>query len=249
MRLKDRVAIVTGAAQGIGEAYATRLAREGARVVVADIQTEKGEGVAKSLRDAGAEASYVYLDVTKEDAVSEMASRTIDQFGRIDILVNNAALYYGIKLTPLLESDLAYWNRVFEVNLTGVFLCCKAVAPYMIQQKSGKIVNQSSAGAYGGRFHYSIAKLGVIGLTIGLAKELGPHGINVNAIAPGPILTEATLASGGGGIPAMAAQMPLRRAGSPEDLVGTVVWLVSDDSDWVTGQTISADGGLITTRV
>ena len=247
MRLKDRVAIVTGAAQGIGEAYAHGLAGEGAKVVVADVQSEKGEAVAKQLRDAGADAIYSHLDVSSEDSVNKLAASTAERFGRIDVLVNNAALYYGIKSTPIIDTPLDYWNKVLSINLTGVWLCCKAVAPYMIQQKKGKIINQSSTGAYLGGGHYSISKLGVNGLTIGLAKELGPHGINVNAIAPGVVTTEATWLVSRARIESgeAAAKVALKRTGVPQDLVGTLLWLASDDSDWVTGGTTLVDGGSI----
>jgi|SRR5579862_3426902 len=258
MRLKDKVAIITGAGQGIGRAYANRFAREGARVVVAEINEEIGRRTEQEIKAAGAEALYIKTDVGSEASTKEMAAKTAEHFGRIDILMNNAAIFYGLDRD---DSSLAYFNKILSVNLTGVWLCIRAVEPYMKRQHSGKIVNQSSSAAYMGNvgmvdtsdpekpsppFHYSVAKMGVNGLTKYFAGALGPWGVNVNALCPGVTMTEATKSV----VPPEMIDMlvmftALRKTLQPEDLTGTAVFLASEDSDLMTGQVLVVDGGMI----
>jgi len=258
MRLAGKTAIITGAAQGIGKAYALRFAREGARVVVADLREDGAESVATECRSLGPEAVALRLDVSDEASTREVAERTVERFGGIDILINNAAIYYDLDRT---ENSLAYFNRVLSVNLTGAWLMSRAVERHMKRQHRGKIIHQSSTAAYLGNvgmvetenpdlpmppFHYSVAKIGVSGLTKYMAGALGPWGINVNAIAPGVTMTEATKKI----VPEeilgpLVMFSALRKPLQPEDLTGTAVYLASEDSDMMTGQVLVVDGGMI----
>jgi 3-oxoacyl-[acyl-carrier protein] reductase len=258
MRLEDKVAIVTGGGQGIGRAYAQRFAREGARVVVAEINQNNGNAVVEEIVSSGAEALYVETDVGNEASCGAMARAAYDRFGRIDVLINNAAIFHGLDRE---DHSLAYFNRVLSVNLTGVWLATRAVEPYMKRQKKGKIINQSSTAAYMGNvgmvdtsdpdkpsppFHYSVAKLGVSGLTKYFAGALGPWGINVNAICPGVTMTEATKSVVPEEMIGMIVMMTaLKKALQPEDLTGTAVFLASEDSDLMTGQVLVVDAGMI----
>jgi 3-oxoacyl-[acyl-carrier protein] reductase len=258
VRLRDRVAIVTGAAQGIGRAYALRFAQEGAHVVVADIRDEQARAVAGECTRLGPEAIGLRVDVADETSTRALADATVARFGRVDVLVNNAAIYFDLDRT---ENTLAYFNRVLSVNLTGAWLMSRAVERFMKRQRKGKIIHQSSTAAYLGNvgfvstenpdepmppFHYSVAKIGIAGLTKYMAGALGPWGINVNAIAPGVTLTEATrkivpeeIAS------SLVMFSALRKPLQPEDLTGTAVFLASEDSDLMTGQVLVVDGGMI----
>ena len=258
MRLENRVAIITGAAQGIGRAYALRFAREGAQVVIADIRREAAEAVAAECRALGPPAHAVQLDVSDEANTRAVAADVASRCGRIDVLINNAAIYYDLDRE---QNDLAYFNKVLSVNLTGAWLMSRAVEPFMKRAHKGKIIHQASTAAYLGNvgmvdtedpdkpmppFHYSVAKIGLVGLTKYMAGALGPWGINVNAIAPGVTLTEATkkivpeeMAS------ALVMFSALRKALAPEDLAGTAVYLASEDSDLMTGQVLVVDGGMI----
>jgi len=258
MRLQDKVTIITGAGQGIGRAYANRFAKEGAHVVVAEINEEIGRRTEAEIKATGAEAMFVKTDVGSEASCKAMAAQVAERFGRIDILLNNAAIFYGLDRD---DRSLEYFNRILSVNLTGVWLCTRAVEPYMKRQHRGKIVNQSSTAAFMGNvgpvdtsdpdkpsppFHYSVAKMGVNGLTKYFAGSLGPWGINVNAIAPGVTLTEATKSV----VPEAMIDMlvmytSLKKALKPEDLTGTAVYLASEDSDLMTGQVLVVDGGMI----
>lgn len=257
MRLKDKVAIITGAGQGIGRAYANRFAREGARVVVAEINEEWGRRTEAELKQAGADALYVKVDVSDEGSTKAMAAKAHEHFGRIDILLNNAAIFFGMDRQ---DQSLAYFNKILSVNLNGVWLCIRAVESYMKRQRSGKIINQSSSAAFMGNtgfvdtddpdkpsspFHYSVSKIGVVGLTKYFAGALGPWGINVNTIAPGVTMTEATKSV----VPeemisSLVMFTALRKALQPEDLAGTAVFLASSDSDLMTGQCLVVDGGM-----
>ncbi len=255
MRLDKRVIIVTGGAQGIGRAYAERFAREGATVVVADIRAEAAEATA---RDIGSGAIGLAVDVSNEASTQALAQQVIDRLGRIDVLVNNAAIYYDLDRQ---QQTLEYFNKVLSVNLTGAWLMSRAVERFMKRQKSGRIIHQSSTAAYLANvgmvntddpdapmppFHYSVAKIGIVGLTKYMAGALGPWGINVNAIAPGVTLTDATKKVVPEGIlSSLVMFSALRKPLQPEDLTGTAVFLASDDSAMMTGQTLVVDGGMV----
>jgi len=248
-RLKDRVIIVTGGAQGIGLAYCKGLAAEGAKVVVADIDRPGSEAAVGLLGEAGADALAVVGDVSKPEDTEHMARATMERFGRIDGLINNAAMFQrpAMSRVPFDEIPVEEWDRLMAVNLRGIFLCCRAVVPHMKQQQSGKIVNISSGTVFFGTtnlLHYVTSKAGVIGLTRGLARELGDHNINVNAIAPGLTISMDESNDVRSGLNQQRIQArALKRAEAPEDLVGTAVFLCSSDSDFMTGQTMVVDGG------
>jgi NAD(P)-dependent dehydrogenase (short-subunit alcohol dehydrogenase family) len=245
--LADKVAIVTGAAQGIGQAYAAALAGAGASIVIADVDAPRGEVTAKSIADTGGAASFIAADVSSEAAVDMLVQSTLEQYGGVDILVNNAGVW-GKAEKDRLATSLDAWNRMFAVNVTSMFLLSRAVAPTMIQRGGGAIINQSSIGAYLGSArmpHYSTSKGAVNALTKTLAKELGPHGIRVNAIAPGCIATEGTLAQmGREGVEAFLSLQCLKRIGETDDLTGPLLFLASDQSKFVTGQVLVVDGGV-----
>ena len=258
MRLEDKVAIITGAGQGIGRAYALRFAREGARVVIADVNETNAAAVAAELEGLGGDCMAVKTDVSDEASCTALAGAVQARFGRIDVLVNNAAIFHGLDRQ---DQSLAYFNRILSVNLNGVWLMTRAVERFMKRQHSGKIINQSSTAAYMSNvgfvdtsdpdrpspaFHYSVAKLGVSGLTKYFAGALGVWGINVNAICPGVTMTEATKSV----VPpeilkSIVGATALKRALEPEDLTGTAVFLASNDSDLMTGQVLVVDGGMI----
>lgn len=246
MSFENKVAIVTGSARGIGEAYARALAREGAAVVVADIDKEKGAAVVEAIRGEGGEAAFVEVDVGSNESTRSLAEATIARYGGVDLLVNNAAIYGTMKLASLLQVEWDYYARFMDVNMNGALRCVRACYASMKERGGGSIVNQSSTAAWMAAGYYGIAKLALNGITQSLARELGPHGIRVNAIAPGPTDTEATRAV----VPQFAldqilAQMPLAREGTPDDLVGTLLFLLSDASAWMTGQILNVDGGQI----
>lgn len=249
-QLEGKVAIVTGGAQGIGAAYCRRFAAEGAKLVVADINEALAKTTAEELRQSGAEAIPVIADVSDEAAVQSMVNTTVEHFGRIDLLINNAAIYQrpAVRRVPMEELTVEEWDRVMEVNLRGVFLCIRSVIPVMKEQRSGKIINISSSTVYGGtpRFaHYVTSKAGIIGLTRVLAKELGDWNINVNAIAPGLILSiEDADGEMIEGQQQRAQSRAFKRIETPADVVGAVLFLSSAESDFMTGQTIVVDGGV-----
>jgi NAD(P)-dependent dehydrogenase (short-subunit alcohol dehydrogenase family) len=243
--LKGKVAIVTGAGGGIGRAYARGLADAGASVVLADIAFDAARHVAADMEAAGYGAQAVEVDVTHEASVGQMAQLAAERFGSIDILVNNAALMAEVMGTTLTTIPMEMWHRTLAVNLTGPLLCTRAVVPYMIEKGYGKIINQSSGGAFIPSQHYGITKLGLVSMTLSLAHELAPHGIRVNAIAPGWVNTDAGLRSTPPEIrAAIGAGIPFPFA-DPEALVGGLVYLASAASDWVTGHTLNIDGGWI----
>ncbi len=246
-RLEGKVAIVTGAAQGIGRAIALRLAGEGASVAVADIQADKAEATAAEIRAAGGKALAVKLDVSRlEDAVAA-ADRVERELGPIDILVNNAG---WDKVEPFLDNTPETWDRVIAINFRGPINCCKAVAARMQSRGSGKMVSISSDAARvgsTGEAVYAGCKAGIIGFSKTLARELARHKINVNVVCPGPTETQLlrdAMAGREGVLDAMARGIPFRRLGKPEDLAGAVAFLVSPDADFVTGQVLSVSGGL-----
>jgi NAD(P)-dependent dehydrogenase (short-subunit alcohol dehydrogenase family) len=245
VRLSGRVAIVTGGARHIGAAYARKLSEEGAAIVIADILD--GEPVATEIRAAGGKALALKIDVSDEADTGRMALETVKAFGRIDILVNNAAIFINIQRHPFYEITAEEWDRVSAVNTKGPFLCAKAVFPQMKEQKSGKIINISSSTAYWGTpnfLHYVASKAALIGMTRSLAREVGEFGICVNAIAPGLVEHE------GQNAPKALTELQLKersikRLQTPEDLLGTLVFLCSSDSDFMTGQSIIVDGGSV----
>lgn len=246
MRFNGKIAIVTGAGQGIGEAYAKALAREGAAVVVADINGEKGRAVAAEITSGGGRAAFVETDVSSPESAEELAARTVSEFGGIDYLINNAAIFAGMRRETLLNVDYAYYKRFMEVNMNGVLIVTRAVYKHIAARGGGAIVNQSSSAAYEAGNYYKIAKTGVNAITIGLAKELGPMNIRINGIAPGPTDTMATQTS----VPperlqALLANLPLGRIGTTQDIVNTCLFLLSDEASWVTGQTWCVDGGAV----
>lgn len=248
MRVKGKVAIITGAGSpgGIGAAYARALAAEGASVMLADIDT-RGGTVAQEIVYAGGNARFAYADVTSEASTESLAAEVAGSFGQIDILVNNAALFAGqSSFPPLLETAAEVWDSMLRVNLTGTWMCCRAVVPYMAERRSGVVINMASDAGFRVRNAYGLSKLGVLGLTTALAHQLGPSGIRVNAIAPGPVWTEAQATFDAATMEATRVAMentPLRRGGVPADLTGALLWLASDESSWVTGQIVRVDGG------
>ena len=250
--LAGHVIIVTGGGIGIGKVYAQELARAGAHVVIADIAGEAGEAVAAGINasNGGGSAIAVATDISGEAAARAMAAAAMDAFGRIDGLVNNASLMSTLARRPWHEIPVDEWDRVMAVNLRGQFLCCRAVWPQMKAQGRGRIVNISSTRFLQGtpnRLHYSASKAGVIGFTRSLARELGPDGITCNAIMPGFTESETQMASSDPGYLAGTAakyqRRSIQRPQLPEDLVGTVMFLLSDASAFITGQTINVDGG------
>ena len=247
MRLKDKVTIITGAGQGIGAAYARRLAEEGAIVVVAEIDEDKGRAVAGEINAKGYEAYALKTDVSDEQSTQALASMVMDKYGRIDVLINNAAIFSTIRLKPAEEISVEEWDRLMSVNLRGVFLCSKAVIPHMKSQRRGKIINISSATVFMGKpyyIHYVTSKAGVIGFTRALARELGDFNIRVNCVTPGYTETEVPR---GTTTPeqkeAIINHQCIKRIGVPEDLFGVILFLASDESDFMSGQTVNVDGG------
>ncbi|MFQ5535343.1 MAG: SDR family NAD(P)-dependent oxidoreductase [Sphingomonadales bacterium] len=249
-RLDGRVAIVTGAAQGIGAALAKGLAAEGARVAIADI-LDAGDAVAV-IEAAGGEALGIKTDVSDPASVGAMVSETVARFGKIDILVNNAAMFASVSPKPFTAISVDEWDKMMAVNVRGPFLCCQAVAPEMRKRQYGRIINISSGTVFKGApmlLHYVSSKGAVLAMTRSLSRELGDDNIGVNSIAPGFTESEGILANEDFSAPMkqmQVAQRAFKRPQTPEDLVGTCVFLASADSDFITGQTILVDGGALT---
>lgn len=244
MRLQDKVAIVTGSAQGIGRVYARRLASEGAKVVVTDVLD--AEPAAEEIRKQGGEVLALRTDVTNEKSVEEMVQSAEKRFGRIDILVNNAALFGNIQRSPFDQLSVEEWDQVMAVNVKGLFLCARAVLPHMKNQRSGRIINISSGTVLQGTpmfLHYVTSKGAVVAFTRALAKEVGEFGITVNSIAPGHTLSDAVKRRGPTVDQHTVAVRSIKRSQVPEDLAGTVIFLSSEDSAFITGQMIVVDGG------
>lgn len=253
-RLRDKVVVVTGAAQGIGAAYARRLASEGSRLAITDVIEDRLKLLADELGSVGSDVLSEPTDVTEEDAVTALFDRAVERFGRIDGLINNAGIYFGLKPVESPRLDRRRWERTMSVNVWGTFLCTFTAAERMKSTGGGSIVNVSSSTAYFGApmmADYTASKGAVISLSRSLAREYGPQGVRVNVIAPGGTWTEASAELFGVGPDADPAvlrknqiqQQSIRRQQAPEDLTGTACYLLSDDSAMVTGQVLVVDGG------
>lgn len=249
-RVRDRIAIVTGAAQGIGAIYAKVLASEGAAVVVSDILD--GTSVVAAIEAAGGRALYVKADVSDEASVQALVDRTVETFGKIDILVSNAAVYASLKMKPFTEIDVAEWDKVMAVNVRGAFLCARSVAPVMKANGYGRIVNIASGTVFKGTpnfLHYVTSKGAIVAMTRALARELGEHGICVNTLAPGLVLSEQVVANkemrDALTAPVLASRA-IKRDQHSEDLIGPLLYLTSDDCAFMTGQALVVDGGSVT---
>ena len=244
MDLKGRVAIATGGAQGIGKSIATQLALAGANVVIADMAEEMAKSTAKEISQKGSEAVSIVVDVSSFSSVEEMVKKTLDKFGRIDILVNNAGITRDGLVMRMKEED---WDLVLDINLKGAFNCIKTVSPIMMKQKSGKIVNIASiVGIIGniGQANYSASKAGLIALTKTCARELASRRINVNAVAPGFIQTSMTERLPLQVREKLSSQIPFGEIGKPEDVASAVLFLVSEEASYITGEVIRVDGGM-----
>ncbi len=248
--LKDRVAIVTGGAQGIGAAYCMGLANEGAKIVIADIAD--GSALAQSICDNGGQAIYIKSDVSREEDNQRMAEIAIKRFERLDVLIANAGLYTNLERKISTEETSEEWDAVMNVNIKGVWLSAKAVIPHMEKSGYGKIINIASTAAFSGQGHstrYAASKAAVVGITRTMAREYGSKGITINAIAPGPI--ETTTLSGHVDAnlqnrqEAIIGRRSIKRLGMPDDVVGLCLFLASSESDFITGQTIVVDGGSV----
>ena len=243
--LSGQVAIVTGAGGGLGSAFCDALAKAGAHVVATDFNGDAAAGTAKRLRDEGLAVSSFQADVTSAEQTQALAAFAKQELDRIDILVNTAAFMEPV-LQPLLQYPIELWQRTLDVNLTGPLNCIRAVAPTMMARKRGRIVNITSGGAYMAAHAYGISKLGLQGLTSWLATELGPGGVTINAIAPGALNTiRGDKARPPQFVDMIRAVTPLKPLGDPEDIVGALLFLVSDASSWITGEIIRVDGGWI----
>ena len=254
MKLHNRIAIVTGGANGIGRATALRFAAEGARLAIWDLADEAGEALRTEIESAGGEALYQHVDVSDGGAVESALRRVLRTWERVDILLNNAGILRDAQLVKFKEGAVqrrmedADFDAVIRVNLRGVFVCTRAVVPHMISRRYGRILNASSVvGLYGnfGQTNYAAAKAGVIGMTKTWARELGRYGITVNAVAPGFIETDMTRQMPEKVLTHMVQHTPLRRIGQPEDIANAYLFLASDEAAFITGHVLSVDGGMV----
>ncbi|HYK74380.1 MAG TPA: 3-oxoacyl-ACP reductase FabG [Pseudoneobacillus sp.] len=244
MKLDGKVALITGGANGIGNVTAKTFLQEGAKVVISDFNQEAGQIALQELEGYG-HVTFLHANVTETAQVKAMVQGVLDTFGRIDILINNAGITIDGLLTKMDEDS---WEKVISVNLTGVFKCTKEVVPTMLEQGSGVVLNASSVvGIHGnvGQTNYAATKAGVIGLTKSWAKEFGPKGIRVNAVAPGFVVTDMTAKVPQKILDMMEAKTPLRKLGRPEDIAAAYLFLASDDANFINGTILSVDGGLV----
>jgi 3-oxoacyl-[acyl-carrier protein] reductase len=243
-KLENKIAVITGAGRNIGKSIALSFASEGAKIAVVDVNDNDGGNVVNEIKALGSEAIYIHCDISNSADVDTMVNTVQEKFERIDILVNNAGITRDTLIVRMSDDD---WNKVISINLTGTFLCSRAVAKFMMAQKGGKIVNISSiVGLMGnaGQVNYSSSKAGVIGLTKSLARELASRNITVNAIAPGFVESDMTAKLNDEQRKKLMDQVPLKRSAKPEEIANVAKFLVSSDADYITGQVISVDGGM-----
>jgi len=243
--LENKVAVITGGAQGIGKATVKRFAEEGAIVIIWDVNEAKAIATINELKNLSDNIEFQKVNVTSLESVTETANKNFEKYKKIDILINNAGVTRDASFLKMTEDQ---WKQVIDVNLTGVFNCTKAIAPFMVENKSGKIVNTSSVvGLYGnfGQTNYVATKSGIIGMTKVWARELGRKGINVNAVAPGFIATEMVDTIPEKVIEMLKEKTPLGKLGDPEDIANAYLFLVSDEAKYITGTVLSVDGGLV----
>jgi 3-oxoacyl-[acyl-carrier protein] reductase len=247
--LKGKVAIITGASRGFGKVFALRFAEEGANLLLTTTSLERAKGTIKEVKAKGGEVAIMEADISHEDAGKKIAEKVMQQYGRVDILVNNAALWFGVNAKPWDAWTAREWDQMFTVNVRGNWLVCKAIAPLMIKQKKGKIINIASdvfkSPDSQWFLPYALTKSAIYTMTQSLAAALGPHGINVNAVAPGYTATEASVGQEGSEklFEMVVAAQLIKRREEPEDVAGAVVFLASAESDLITGQTIMVNGG------
>ena len=245
MRLLDKVAIITGVGRGIGEATAKKFIQEGAKVVIADINEEDINRTVEELKAMGGEATGIIVDVTSRESVEKMVTDTVEKYGKLDIIVNNAGITMDATLLKMTEDQ---WDKVIDVNLKGVYICGQAAAKVMVEQGSGVILNASSVvGVYGnfGQTNYAATKWGVIGMTKTWAKELGKKGVRSNAVAPGFILTPMVKKMPENVLDMMKDKAPLKRLGEPEDIANAYAFLASDEARFITGAVLEVTGGVV----
>jgi 3-oxoacyl-[acyl-carrier protein] reductase len=249
--LKDKVAVITGGGRGIGKAFALKFAEEGAKLFIPDISLERAEETVKEIKANGGQAAALLTDISDEKSVDKMAGEVIKKYGKVDILVNNAAIWYGLNITPWDAWTVADWERIFKVNVIGTWLCCKAIAPLMEKAGKGKIINIASnvpqVPAAQVFLPYACSKGTIYTFTHAMARALGGSGINVNAIAPGYTATEASLTQrdSEGTFKLATSEQSMQRREQPEDLVGAAVFLASAASDFINGQILYVDGGTV----
>ena len=241
MNFNNKVVVITGAGQGIGEGYAKRCAAEGMKVVVAELNSEQGERVAAEIREQGGDALFVRTDVGNEESCIACANAAKEAFGQIDYLINNAAIFGDMKIEGYMNVDMDYLETFMRVNVHGSLLMARACVPHM--PKGSAIVNQSSTAAWMNMGFYGVAKLALNGLTGSLARELGWRKIRINAIAPGPTETQALRNTAGDYADELVKQMPLSRLGTPDDMADAALFLLSDQASWITGHILNVDGG------
>ena len=245
MRVKDKVVIITGGGSGIGKETGILFAKEGAKVVIADVNEKRGAETVELIKNAGGEAFFAKLDVSNREQAKQVVKETIAKYGRVDVLINNAGIIQDALVVKMTEEQ---WDKVININLKGPFNCIQAVVGQMISQGSGVILNISSIVAlYGnvGQTNYAATKAGLVGMTKTLAKELGKKGIRVNAVAPGFIYTPMTETMPEKILEMMKEKTPLKRLGTPADIASTLLFLASDDASFINGAVISVDGGLL----